>query len=492
MEAYKALMSFQHRTEALNQVAERLAWDQETMMPRGAAGQRAEEIAAIQGILHSRRTDTRISDWLEKCAEASLNKVELAQLYHIKRDYDRNSKIPERLATEIAKVTSISQGVWASARSNDSFSEFAPMLQEVVSLRKEQATILAEDRNLYDTLLDEYEPSAKCSDLRQMFNALRPHLINLRSAILENSNQPNPIKGYFDPKKQMVLAKFVAEAIGYDFNCGRLDTTIHPFASGSGQDVRITTRTDTQNPFDCLYSTIHEVGHAIYEQNINKDFAFTPLGHGVSMGVHESQSRIFENQLGRSRAFTGWLYKTLKDEFGDFGVANEEVFYAISNQVSRGYIRTEADEVQYNLHIMLRFELEQELIGDNLPVADLEVAWNDRFEKDFGTPVDRASNGVLQDVHWSLGCFGYFPTYSLGNVYAGCLFEALQKDIPRLDNQLSQGDLRGAREWLEKKIQQFGSLHKPKDLILSATGQHPSEKPLITYLKEKFTDLYKL
>ncbi|MDR9395337.1 MAG: carboxypeptidase M32, partial [Roseovarius sp.] len=260
--------------------------------------------------------------------------------------------------------------------------------------------------------------------------------------------------------------------------------------SGSGDDVRITTRTAPDDPFNCLYSTIHEAGHACYEQGIDPAYRLTPLGQGVSMGVHESQSRIYENQLGRSRAFCGWLFGEMRAAFGDLGITDADALYAAVNRVHPGYIRTEADEVQYNLHVMLRFDLERALISGDLPVADLEAAWNDRFEVDFGTRVDSPSNGCLQDVHWSVGLFGYFPTYSLGNVYAGCLHAALRRAVPDLDAWLGEGDLAAATGWLRENVQRHGGLYQPRDLITRACGAAPTAEPLMTYLEEKFGALY--
>ena len=256
--------------------------------------------------------------------------------------------------------------------------------------------------------------------------------------------------------------------------------------------MRITTRTNPTDPFNCFYSTIHEVGHAAYEQGIGRAHMLTPLGRGVSMGVHESQSRIYENQVGRSRAFTGWLYGQMRDQFGDFGIADEDAFYATVNRGSDGFIRTEADEVQYNLHVLLRFDLERALMSGDLAVNDLEAAWNDRFAADFGYAVDKPSNGVLQDVHWSEGLFGYFPTYTLGNVYAGCLHVALRAAVPGLDNELARGDTSKATGWLRQNLQQFGGLRTPVETIAHATGSAPSEGPLLDYLEDKFSGIYGL
>jgi carboxypeptidase Taq len=267
---------------------------------------------------------------------------------------------------------------------------------------------------------------------------------------------------------------------------------VHPFSSGSGRDVRITTRVVESDPFNCLYSTIHEVGHACYELEIDPDYALTPLGQGVSMGVHESQSRIYENQLGRSRAFAGWLYGQMIERFGDFGIASAEAFYGTVNKLREGFIRTESDEVQYNLHVMLRFDLERALVAGDLVPDDLEAAWNDRFRVDFGLAVPRPSQGMLQDVHWSVGLFGYFPTYSLGNLYAGCLHAAIRRDVADLDASLAAGDPSPATGWLREKVQRHGGRYLPGDVIERACGFQPTAGPLLDYLEAKFGGIYRL
>lgn len=487
MTAYEELMAFQRETEALSQVAGRLGWDQETMMPEGATPQRAEEHGAMANILHARRIDPRVGDWLEKAEGATL--AETANLREIKRDFERTSKVPARLAAELAKTTSLAHRVWAQAREAEDVAAFLPMLQKVVDLRKEEAAAVAGNADPYDALLDDYEPGATGASLAAMFDALRPRLVALRAAILDQP-APKSLSGMFDEAGQLELSKKLALAFGYSLENGRIDKAVHPFSSGSGLDVRITTRTSVEDPFNCFYSTVHEVGHAAYEQGIDDAHLLTPLGRGVSMGVHESQSRIYENQLGRSRAFTGWLYGQMRDTFGDFGIADEDAFYATVNRVHDGFIRTEADEIQYNLHVLLRFDIERALISGDLAVNDLEAAWNDRFKADFGYAVDKPSNGVLQDVHWSEGLFGYFPTYTLGNVYAGCLHVALRSAVPDLDDQLAQGNTSAATRWLRENLQQFGGLRTPVETIKHATGAVPSEGPLLDYLEAKFGGIY--
>ncbi|WP_370226131.1 carboxypeptidase M32 [Pararhodobacter marinus] len=489
MTAYDNIVAHERTSWALSQVMGRLGWDQETMMPRGAAEQRGEEMAAMEEVLHARRTDPRLGEWLE-AATAPDAKGE-AILRHVRRSYTRNTRVPAALAAELARVTSVAQGVWAEARARDDVAHFLPTLTRVIELRREEASALAENGALYDALLNDYEPGISGDEIAAIFARMRTRLVALREKVLGAAYQPAPLKGEFPREGQLRLSRTLAEAFGYDFAKGRLDLAVHPFSSGSGADARITTRVAENDPFNCLYSTIHEVGHACYEQNIDEGYRYSPLGEGVSMGVHESQSRIYENQLGRSRAFTGWLHGQMRHEFGDLGLDPEGFFGAV-NRVQPGHIRTESDEVHYNLHIMMRFELERALISGDLQPGDLEAAWNDRFLRDFGVAVDRPSHGMLQDVHWSIGLFGYFPTYALGNVYAGCLMKALRKDLVGIDTALAEGRPTVATEWLTAKLQRHGGLREPRDTIIEACGFEPSEAPLMDYLEAKFSDLYRL
>ncbi len=493
MTAFPELIAFQRDTEALSQVMGRLGWDQETVMPRGAAGQRADEMGALEGVLHARRTDPRIGEWLAKSEAADAEGARMLAL--IARSYNRSQCVPARLAAELARTTSLAQGIWAEARARGDVQHFLPTLRQVVTLKREQAEALCEGTDAttaYDALLEDYEPETRASDIAAIFDRMRPRLVALRNAVLGSGRIPDPLRGEFPQDSQLRLARKMAEAFGYDFTRGRLDLAVHPFSSGSGSDVRITTRVVETDPFNCLYSTIHEVGHACYEQGIAPQYALTPLGQGVSMGVHESQSRIYENQLGRSAPFTGWIFAQMQQEFGDFGVDSPEAFHAIVNRVQPGFIRTEADEVHYNLHVMMRFDIERQLIDGSLDVGDLEEAWNARFLQDFGVVVDKPAHGLLQDVHWSVGLFGYFPTYTLGNVYAGCLMQALRAAVPDLDAQLARGDLAPATGWLRENVQQHGGLMAPREVITRACGAAPTEGPLLDYLDAKFGAIYGL
>jgi carboxypeptidase Taq len=493
MTAYADLIAFQRDTEALSEVAGRLSWDRETLMPPGAAEQRSEEIGALEGVLHARRTDPRVGDWLASAVADDATGRRMLAL--IARAYQRNACVPARLATEIARVTSVAQGVWADARAREDVGAFLPVLRQVVELRREQGQALVAGgigRDTYDAHLDDHEPGMDAQALAAMFDRMRPRLVALREAVLGAPTQPEPLRGHFAQDQQLALARELADAFGYDWSHGRLDLTVHPFCSGSGQDVRITTRVVEAEPLNCLYSTIHETGHALYEQNIDPRHRLTPLGHGVSSGVHESQSRICENQIGRSAAFSGWLYQRMRRRFGELGPADAVAFHAAVNRVQPGYIRTESDEVHYNLHVMMRFDLERALMAGSLGVSDLEEAWNTRFEADFGVAVDRPSHGMLQDVHWSIGLFGYFPTYTLGNVYAGCLWQAMQAALPGLQDHLAAGDARPAAVWLRERLQCHGSLLPSVEVVRHACGFEPTEGPLLDYREAKFRRIYRL
>jgi carboxypeptidase Taq len=491
MTALTHLLQFDRQTQALSQVSGRLGWDQETMMPRGSADQRGTEMAALEGVLHARRCDARVGEWLVEIDAKSEDIAIQAQLREIKRAYERADKVPGKLAETIASITSVAQGKWAAARAADDFAAFAPVLEEVLALKREEGQALATNGDVYDTMLADYEPGTSAAELENMFGALRPGLVALRGSILEKA-PAQKLEGLFDEEAQLKLSVLLAKTFGYDFDRGRVDKAVHPFSSGSGQDVRITTRTNPEDPFNCFYSTIHEVGHGCYEQNVDPKYLLTSIGQGASMGVHESQSRIYENQLGRSRAFSEFLFGHMKQNFNDFGIQTPDAFYKSINSVGNGFIRTEADEVQYNLHVLLRFDLERALVSGDLQVNDLETAWNDRFHSDFGYQVNCASQGCLQDVHWSVGLFGYFPTYSLGNVYAGCLYETLRKNCPTLDNDLRVGNLSPATDWLRDSLQCHGALKLPRKTISDACGFEPSEEPLLEYLQGKFSDIYDL
>lgn len=480
------LLDHMKQTSALSQVAGLLSWDQEAIMPAKGAAQRAAQAGAMASILHARNADPRIPEWI--AAADPKSDMDRRNIAEAQRAYDQATSIPARLAEESAKAASEGHMIWAEARANKDFAAFAPALARNIELKREEAACLA-DGDPYDALLDQYEPGAKTSDLSPLLESMRPRLTTLREKIAEKT-APDALAGTYPHGKQMALARRVAKRFGYDMEAGRIDTVAHPFCSGSGGDVRITTRTDETDPLNCLYSTIHEVGHALYAQGAPD--AFLPAADYCSMGVHESQSRFWENQIARSRPFMDWLYPAMRDAFGAFGVPNPDALYATVNRVQTGFIRTEADEVHYNLHILLRFELERDLISGALEVDALEDEWNRRFERDFGVAVTDPAMGVLQDVHWSAGLFGYFPTYSLGNLYAACLDKAMRADMPQRDEKVAAAETGPILNWLRANIHEKGRLLPAPELIEAAAGAAPSADPLLDYLEAKFGALYDL
>ena len=489
--SYSALISHVKQTEALAQVQGLLEWDQEAKMPPKGADQRAAQRGALEAVLHARRTDPRVGDWLAGLDEAALEGAARANVARIRRDWLRNQRMPGDLAEAIATLTSRAHGLWARARAESDVAAFRPVLAEIVNLKRQQADAQRlDDETRYDALLDGFEPGMRTGPLTAILSTLRAPIADLRARIADSGRAVPELSGSFAPEAQLALARELASTFGYDWQAGRLDTVTHPFCLGTLGDVRITTRTDPERPFDCLYSTIHEVGHAVYEQGLPREHALTPAGGHASMGVHESQSRLLENQLGRSEAFCGWLHGRMRERFGLEMTA--DAFYAAVNRVSPGFIRTEADEVHYNLHVIMRFDLERALIEGELEVADLEAAWNERFATDFGREVTDPAKGVLQDVHWSQGLFGYFPTYTLGNIYAAALHERMRADLPRLEDDLARGDTSAAIAWLGATVHRHGSIRPAPELMAQAVGEPVGSGPLVAYLDAKYGAIYGL
>ncbi|MEM6971237.1 MAG: carboxypeptidase M32 [Pseudomonadota bacterium] len=485
-----SLLDHLKQTAALSQAAGVLSWDQETKMPRAGSAVRAAQMGALAEVIHQRKSDPRIAEWAAGVDVSTLSPFERRNVEEALRAHRRATRVPARLAEETAVAASEGQRIWAAARKDKDFAAFAPALERNIVLKRERAACLAEDgADPYDSLLDEFEPGARVADLQPLLESMRARLSALIAAIAEKP-KPKALAGDFPAGAQLALAERIARQLGYDFERGRLDTAAHPFSSGTVGDARITTRTDVANPLDCLYSTIHEVGHALYTDGAPDPFL--PAAAYCSMGVHESQSRFWENQIARSRPFADWLYPAMAERFGPLGVEGPDALYAAVNRVETGFIRTEADELHYNLHILLRFELEHELIAGTLAVADLEEAWNTRFKRDFGVDVPDVSLGVMQDVHWSVGLFGYFPTYSLGNIYAACLDRALRRSLSDVDAMVRSGETKPILDWMREKIHAQGRLLPAGALIAEATGAAPTTEPLLSYLEAKFGALYAL
>ena len=430
----------------LGNVSGLLSWDQDTYMPEGGAAGRGQQMATISSIRHARLTSPRMADLLAQLESAGLptESVEAAVVREGRRAFDRATKLPSRLVEELARTGSSARQAWVQAREANDFRLFESELAHMIELKREEADAVGFTTERYDALLDEYEPGAKVAEVRVTFDLLREEQVRLLAEIGESPVKlsESPLQVPYPPSEQARYVKQLSAAVGYDFSRGRLDETIHPFAESIGlNDVRITTRYDEGNLATALFGTLHEVGHALYEQGIDPAFERTPLAHGAGLGVHESQSRLWENLVGRSMPFWEGAYPRLQSAFpAQLADVNIASFYKAVNVAQPSLVRTEADEVSYNLHILVRFELEKAVLEGDLAVADLPLAWNERYRDYLGIEPKSDLEGCLQDIHWSVGLFGYFPTYALGNLMSVQLYEAAVGELGDLDEQIRRGD----------------------------------------------------
>ncbi len=467
-----------------------LGWDQEVNLPPKAHTWRGEVEALLAGEVHRRATAPEFVALVEQLADKSVfNKLNAGQQVIVRetmRDVRRAQKIPAQFVEKMARLTTKAFAAWVEARQKSDFSKFKPLLDEIIKLKRQQAELLGYKDSPYDALIEDFEPGMTAVRLESLFTPLAAHLSQL---VKEAANKPvaNLPRATYDVDKQVALNIEVATAIGYDFGAGRLDSSPHPFTTGfHPTDVRITTRYDEHDFWVALGATIHEVGHALYEQGLPEAEHGTPLGESVSLGVHESQSRIWENFVGRSQPFAHFLHPLLVKHFGKSAIKfSEEELYKWLNRVEPSLIRVEADEVTYNLHIVLRFELEKALIEGGLKTTDLPAAWNQEMGDYLGVKVPNDAHGVLQDVHWSHGSFGYFPTYSLGNLYSAQLFNKATKDIPGLEQGFGSGKFSPFLKWLRKEIHVQGRRYHAEKLIEKVTGEKLNSKYLLTHLESK-------
>lgn len=497
-QAYDALIEDVKQIAILGSCASVLGWDEQTYMPKGGVKNRSEQLALLAGLTHERFTAPQIGEWLAAVEGSDVVadplSVEAVNVREIRQGYDRATKLPKTLVQELARMTTIGQQAWAEARSKSDYSLFQAQLEKILELKHQEAAALSVGATPYDALLDEYEPGETTDNLTAVFSALRDELVELVGAIVDSGKKPNLdiVKRHYPKAEQATFGRMAAEQIGFDFERGRIDETAHPFCSGFGPgDTRLTTRYDEHFFPMAFFGTLHEAGHGIYDQGLNPDHYGTPMGSAVSLGIHESQSRMWENFVGRSRAFWSHFFPKAQAAFPEaLGSVSEEDFYFAVNNVEASFIRVEADEVTYNLHILLRFEMEQALMNGGLKVAEVPDAWNETFKKYFGlTPPDDAQ-GCLQDIHWSFGGIGYFPTYTLGNLYAAQFFEQAREDLGDLDAQFASGEFSKLKNWLNEKIHLPGQKYRASELADEVTGKPLSHAPLIRHLKAKFEPLY--
>lgn len=476
-----------------------LYWDMRTGAPKKGIDQRSEVVGVLATDVFNLSTSDELKELLDQMELEldSVNEVSKRVFEEVKKEYNLSKKIPADEYKKFVILQSKSESVWEEAKNNNDWSMFQPFLTEMVATLKNFVEYWGvTDNNPYNVLLDQYEPGMTTEILDQVFNELREKIVSLLKRISESPNQPKTdfLFQSFDKQKQESFSLDILKQLGYDFDAGRLDETVHPFATGLNRgDVRITTKYDEFDFRSAIFGTIHECGHAIYEQNVAEELTGTPLAGGASMGIHESQSLFYENFVGRNPKFWEQNYEKLQsyspEQFGEVPV---EDFLRAINEVKPSLIRIEADELTYALHIMIRYEIEKGLFNGELKVENLPEIWNSKYEEYLGVSPSTNAEGILQDVHWAGASFGYFPSYALGYIYASQFKAAMLKDIPQFDSLLEQGNLAPIKKWLTQNVHQYGALKKPLDILKAATGEGLNGKYLADYLEEKYTKIYKL
>ncbi|MEX0331151.1 MAG: carboxypeptidase M32 [Puniceicoccaceae bacterium] len=490
---YTKLLEQLKRLNRLGSIGGIVGWDEQVNMPPESAPLRAEQRAVFTEIYHREASSSTIGGLIEQieAVRDQLTPEQAAVIRDARKDYDRLTKIPAEFAARKAKTESLAFQAWIKAREADDYSAFQPHLEEQLQLAKEETTYLGVE-NAYDYWVDQFDPGMNCATIERLFNELQPELKAIVDTILASPNQPDTsiFKG-FPVDKQEIFLREVVTAMGFNFNKGRLDTAVHPFCGGHPQDTRMTTRYNADNPLDSLSSSMHETGHALYEQGLRDEYAGTALGDSVGMAVHESQSRIWENQVGRSRAFWQRWEPRYRELFGEQlkSVSSEDLYRAV-NKVGLTPIRVDADEVTYNLHVMIRFELEKRLFSGELLTKDLPEAWNEASTRILGYTPKNNAEGCLQDVHWSGGMFGYFPSYCLGNIVAGQLWYTILDAIPDLKEQFAAGNYQPLLGWLRENVHSKGRRHYTLEFTREVTGEELSPRFLVRYLKERYLPLY--
>lgn len=494
--SYNQLSALAREIKLIRDAGAVLSWDQETYMPAHAVAWRADQIAWLSAEAHRRFIAPAVGDLLSAAeaepaegaeCEDDVKKRE-ANLREWRHDYDRATKLPVSLVEEAAQTQAFAKEAWVAAREDSDYALFAPHLAKLIDIAHREADCWGYETCAYDALLNSYERGATSAGLETLFTNLRKDLVPLVAEATSLRRTPeNLLAGHYPVEKQEAFNREVAEAIGFDFQAGRIDTTVHPFCTELGpRDVRLTTRYDESDFLSSLFGVLHESGHGLYEQGLPGEFRGQPAGESVSLGVHESQSRLWENHVGRSREFWEiWLPRAAV-HFPHLAKLTPEQMYLVVNKAERSLIRVEADEVTYDLHVMLRFRIERAIFAGELPLEDLPHEWNRRFEESMGLKVPSNAQGCLQDIHWSLGAFGYFPTYSLGNLNAAHLFAAAQRQEPGVQAGLARGDYAPLLGWLRDRIHQQGRRYLPSELVARAAGAPVSSEPMLAHLRARY------
>jgi carboxypeptidase Taq len=499
-EAYDELIRRVKEEAVLASCAHVLGWDEETYLPRAGIAHRAEQHALLAGLLHDRATDPRLGELFAALEGSDLvadpDSAPAVNVRELRRLYDRATRLPRSLVEEFARITSMAQREWVTAYEKGDWSHFRPWVEKVVALKRAEAAALGTSDDLYETMLDEYEPGMTVRQVAALFDALRGDLVELVEAIHASPRRPNPsiLHRIYPLDRQRQFGEAVAAAVGFDFRRGRLDTSPHPFFISLGpEDFRITTRFNVHEFGDGLFGILHEVGHALYEQGLDSAAYGLPTGESVSVGVHESQARLWENAVGRSLPFWRYFYPQARTFFPEAlqDVSLDEFYFAI-NHVGPSPNRVRADEVTYNLHILIRFELERALVAGDLAAVDVPTAWNERYRRYLGVHTANDQEGCLQDGHWGGGLIGYFPTYTLGNLFAAQLFDRVSTDLGNLDDDFSQGRFDRLLGWLQKRVYRHGQRYPAARLIEQAVSASLTHQPLLAALRRKYGELYDL
>ncbi len=468
-----------------------LGWDQETYMPSGASDFRADQLSFLDGQAHRLGTAPEIGGWIKACEDHEFpdGSVELTNVKGWRRNYDREVKLPTDFVEELTRATSTGTHLWAEARKKSDFALFQPHLEKLMELQRRKADYWGWQACRYDALLDAYEPGARSAEISALFDEVGPQISALVGPATEKSRQTpeDLLKGHYPVAAQQAFNREVAEAFGFDFGAGRIDATNHPFCTSLGpKDIRLTTRYDEADFLSSLYGVLHECGHGLYEQGLSAEEWLLPAGEAVSLGIHESQSRLWENHVGGSTAFwEHWMPRAVH-HFPHLAGLKPEDMAAAARRVSPSFIRVEADEVTYDLHIILRFTLERRIINGELAVKDIPAAWNELFEKLLGLKVPDAARGCLQDIHWSCGLVGYFATYTLGNLNASQLMHRARQDDAGLDAALAAGNYAPLLSWLREKVHRHGQRYLPQDLMRHATGHATQASHHLAHLRSKY------
>ena len=497
---YKTLTDLANEIAYFESASALLDWDQQTHLPKSGADFRAAQLAYFAGEIHQRRTSPKLLDWMNELIESpdfAQAPTELkTNVSVLKREHEKSSKIPNDLVKAMAQASAQGHQYWLDAREKNDFKLLASPLENIFKLKREQSEAVGYTDSPYDVHIDDYEPGCTTQSIKEQFGAIKNDLVEITSAASNAPNQPSTyvLEADVHTKNQKALSKKISQEIGFDYNRGRLDESAHPFSSGLGpDDIRITTRYNEQSFEESLFGTLHEAGHAMYEQGLRADQYGLASGKYCSLGIHESQSRLWENLVGRSRGFWIHFYDLTKDlTNGALDDVPLNTFYRAINAVRPSLIRVEADEVTYNLHIIIRFELELDMIEGSLSITDLPDAWNQKYKDYLGITPDSYNTGVMQDIHWSAGLIGYFPTYTLGNIYASQLFNKANDELGDLNTLFEQGEFHSLRNWLNKNVHQLGRRYDAVKLIEHVTGAPANPIHLISYLRAKVSDIYDL